>query len=310
VRRATIGDGYGAGMPEQIARVGDVELAYETFGEPSHPTILLVMGLATQMLGWRAGFCAALADRGFHVVRYDNRDVGRSTKLSDHRPPTPVQLLRRDKKAAAYTLADMADDGVGLLDALGIGRAHVVGASMGGMIAQTIAFRHPDRVLSLVSIMSNTGARFSGQPSLSMYATLLKRAPRDREGYIAHQMKTFAKTGSPGFPRDEADLRELATASYDRGHDPAGAGRQLAAIIASHDRTAELQSIRVPTTVIHGTKDKLVSPSGGRATAKAIPGARLVTIEGMGHDLPRGAWPRVIDAIAETAARAGAPANA
>ena len=310
MRRATTGDGYGAGMPEQIARVGDVELAYETFGDPSRPAVLLVMGLATQMLGWRAGFCAALADRGFHVVRYDNRDVGRSTKLADHRPPTAAQLLRRDKKAAAYTLADMADDGVGLLDGLGIDRAHVVGASMGGMIAQTIALRHPDRTLSLVSIMSNTGARFSGQPSLSMYGTLLKRAPRDREGYIAHQMKTFAKTGSPGFPRDEADLRELATASYDRGHDPAGAGRQLAAIIASHDRSAELGSIHVPTTVIHGTKDKLVAPSGGRATAKAIPGARLVTIEGMGHDLPRDVWPRVIDAIAENAARAGAPAAA
>jgi pimeloyl-ACP methyl ester carboxylesterase len=297
-------------MSEQIARVGDVELAYETFGDPSHPAVLLVMGLATQMLGWRAGFCQALADRGFHVIRYDNRDVGRSTKFSTHRPPTPVQLLRRDRRAAAYTLADMADDGVGLLDGLGIDAAHVVGASMGGMIAQTIAFRHPERVLSLVSIMSNTGARWSGQPSLSMYGTLLKRAPRDREAYLEHQMKVFAKTGSPGFPRDEADLRELATASYERGHDPAGSGRQLAAIIASGDRTADLASIRVPTVVIHGTKDRLVSPSGGRATAKAIPGARLVAVEGMGHDLPRGTWPQVIDAIAENAARAGAPAEA
>src|SRR4051794_26838074 len=260
-------------MPEEIARVGDVELAYETFGDPTHPAMLLVMGLATQMLGWRTAFCEELAHRGFRVIRFDNRDVGRSTKFSSHRPPTVGQLVRRDASAAAYTLADMADDGVGLLDGLGIDRAHVVGASMGGMIAQTIAFRHPERVLSLVSIMSNTGARFSGQPSLSMYGTLLKRAPRDREGYIAHQMKTFAKTGSPGFPRDEADLRELATASYDRGHDPAGAGRQLAAIIASHDRSAELGTIRVPTTVIHGAKDKLVAPSGGRATAKAIPGA-------------------------------------
>jgi len=297
-------------MPEEIARVGDVELAYETFGDASRPAVLLVMGLATQMLGWRAGFCAELADRGFHVVRYDNRDVGRSTKLSDHRPPTPAQLIRRDKKAAAYTLADMADDGVGLLDVLGIDRAHVVGASMGGMIAQTIAFRHPDRVLSLASIMSNTGARWTGQPSLSLYGTLLKRAPREREGYVEHQMQVFAKTGSPGFPRDEADLRELATSSYERGHDPAGAGRQLAAIIASGDRTADLARIRVPTVVIHGTKDKLVSPSGGRATAKAITGARLVRIEGMGHDLPRPVWPRIIDAIAENAARAEERAQA
>jgi pimeloyl-ACP methyl ester carboxylesterase len=297
-------------MAEEIARVGDVELAYETFGDPAHPAMLLVMGLGTQMLGWRAAFCARLAERGFHVIRYDNRDVGRSTKFSSHRPPTAGQLLRRDASAAAYTLADMADDGAGLLDCLGIDRAHVVGASMGGMIAQTIAIRHPDRVLSLASIMSNTGARWSGQPSLGLYGVLLKRAPRDRDAFVEHQMEVFRKTGSPGFARDEDELREMATASFDRGHDPAGAGRQLAAIIASGDRTAELGSIRVPTVVIHGTKDKLVAPSGGRATAKAIPGARLVTIEGMGHDLPRGAWPRIVAAIAENAARAGAPARA
>ena len=297
-------------MPEEIARIGDVELAYETFGDPADPALLLVMGLGTQMLGWRAGFCAELAERGFRVIRYDNRDVGRSTKFSSHRPPTAAQLIRRDKKAAAYALADMADDAVGLLDALGVPAAHVVGASMGGMIAQTIAFRHPGRVLSLVSIMSNTGARFSGQPSLSMYGTLLKRAPREREAYIEHQMQVFAKTGSPGFPRDDADKRELAVASYERGHDPAGSGRQLAAIIASGDRTADLRTIRAPTLVIHGDKDRLVAPSGGRATAKAIPGARLLTIEGMGHDLPRGAWRRIIDAIAENAARAVEPALA
>jgi pimeloyl-ACP methyl ester carboxylesterase len=181
---------------------------------------------------------------------------------------------------------------------------------MGGMIAQTIAIRYPERTLSLVSIMSNTGARFSGQPSLSMYRTLLTRAPREREAYIEHQMQVFAKTGSPGFPRDAADQRELAVGSWERGIDPAGSGRQLAAIIASGDRTADLRTIRAPTLVIHGDKDKLVAPSGGRATAKAIPGARLVTIEGMGHDLPREAWPQIIDAIAENAARAPEPAVA
>ena len=291
-------------MPEEIARVGDVELAYETFGARSHPPLLLVMGLGTQMLGWRAQFCEQLSERGFFVVRYDNRDVGRSTKFASHRPPTAAQLLRRDRKAAAYSLADMADDGIGLLDCLGLGSAHIVGASMGGMIAQTIAFRHPDRVLSLVSIMSNTGARWSGQPSLSLYGTLLRRAPRDREGYIEHQMKVFAKTGSPGFPRDEADLRQLATMSFARGHDPAGSGRQLAAIIAAPDRTKDLATIRVPTLVIHGDKDKLIAPSGGRATAKAIPGARLMMIAGMGHDLPRPVWPRIIGAIADSAALA------
>jgi len=297
-------------MPEEIARVGDVELAYETFGDPSHATVLLVMGLATQMLGWRDDLCAQIAERGFHVVRYDNRDVGRSTKFSSHRPPTAAQLLRRDREAAAYTLADMADDGIGLLDCLGIRAAHVVGASMGGMIAQTIAFRHPDRVLSLVSIMSNTGARWSGQPALSMYGVLLKRAPQDPDGYVEHQLSVIEKIGSPGFPRDEADIRETAAKAFARGHDPAGAGRQLAAIIASGDRSAELARIRVPTLVVHGTADRLVNPSGGRATAKAIPDARLLLIPGMGHDLPRGAWPQIIDAIAENAARAGAPAAA
>src|SRR3954454_17718103 len=220
-------------MPEETARVGDVELAYETFGDPSHPALLLVMGLATQMLGWRAPFCAQLAERGFHVVRYDNRDVGRSTKFSAHRPPTPAQLGRRDARAAAYTLADMADDGIGLLDHLGVAHAHVVGASMGGMIAQTMAIRHPARVLSLASIMSNTGARCSGQPSPRLYGILLKHAPADREGFVAHQVEGFRRIGSPGFPRDEDDLREMAGASFDRGHDPAGAGRQLAAILAS-----------------------------------------------------------------------------
>jgi pimeloyl-ACP methyl ester carboxylesterase len=295
-------------MPEEIARVGDVELAYETFGDPAHPAMLLVMGLATQMLGWRAELCAEIAGRGFHVVRYDNRDVGRSTKFSSHRPPSAAQLLRRDREAAAYTLADMADDGVGLLDCLGIRAAHVVGASMGGMIAQTIAFRHSERVLSLVSIMSNTGARWTGQPALSTYGVLLKRAPRDREGYVAHQLRVVGKIGSPGFPRDEDDLRRHAAMAFERGHDPASAGRQLAAILASGDRTAELAKIRVPTLVIHGTKDRLVNPSGGRATAKAIPGARLVKVEGMGHDLPRAAWPQIVGAITENAARAGQPA--
>jgi pimeloyl-ACP methyl ester carboxylesterase len=272
--------------------------------------MLLVMGLATQMLGWRAELCAEIAGRGFHVVRYDNRDVGRSTKFSSHRPPSAAQLLRRDREAAAYTPADMAADGVGLLDCLGIRAAHVVGASMGGMIAQTIAFRHSERVLSLVSIMSNTGARWTGQPALSTYGVLLKRAPRDREGYVEHQLRVVEKIGSPGFPRDEDDLRRHAAMAFERGHDPASAGRQLAAILASGDRTAELAKIRVPTLVIHGTKDRLVNPSGGRATAKAIPGARLLTIPGMGYDLPRGAWPQIIEGIAENAARAGAPAAA
>jgi pimeloyl-ACP methyl ester carboxylesterase len=297
-------------MPEEVARVGNVELAYERFGDPTHSALLLVMGLGTQMLGWHEEFCEALAERGFHVIRYDNRDIGRSTKLSAHPPPTTRQLLRRDKRVAAYTIADMADDGIGLLDALGIERAHVVGASMGGMIAQTIAFRHPERVLSLVSIMSNTGAPWSGQPALPTYRFLLRRAPRDRDGFVEHLVRLFSRIGSPSFPRDEAEMRRRAGMAYDRGHDPAGAGRQLAAILASPNRTVDLGRIAVPTLVIHGTRDKLVAPSGGRATAKAIPGARLLMMEGMGHDLPREVWPRIVEAIAQNAARAGEPAAA
>jgi pimeloyl-ACP methyl ester carboxylesterase len=297
-------------MAEQTARVGDIDIAYETFGDPSSPALLLVMGLATQMIAWHDDFCAELADRGFHVIRFDNRDVGRSSAMRHIPVPTLRQLALRSKQAAGYTLSDMAADAVGLLDHLGIERAHVVGASMGGMIAQTIAIEHPERVLSLCSIMSNTGARWSGQPRLATYRVLLGTPPQDRDKYIDHVVTMYRVIGSPGFDRDEDDLRDIAGRSYDRGRNPAGSGRQLAAIIASGDRTEGLRKLDVPTVVIHGTKDRLVSPSGGRATAKAIPGARLVTIEGMGHDLPRATWPRIIGAIAENAARAGAPAVA
>ena len=292
-------------MPECFCTVsGDIELCYETFGDPADPAALLVMGLATQMIGWHEELCAELAGRGFHVVRFDNRDIGRSSRLEDVRAPTMAQLLRRDKRAAAYTLDDMAGDSVGLLDHLGIERAHVIGASMGGMIAQTMAARHAERVRSLVSVMSNTGARWSGQPSVRLYPTLLRRAPRDRDGYVRHVARMFDEIGSPGFERDYEDFRRLAEISYDRGLNPVAAGRQLAAIIASGDRTPLLRTIDVPTLVIHGTRDRLVPPSGGRATARAIPGARLLRIEGMGHDLPREAWPRMLDAIEENAARA------
>jgi pimeloyl-ACP methyl ester carboxylesterase len=296
-------------MAEQVCTVNGVELCYETFGDPSDPTALLVMGLATQMVGWPDAFCEELAGRGFHVVRFDNRDIGRSQKM-DFPVPTIRQLLLRDKKAAHYTLEDMADDGFALLDHLGIARAHVVGVSMGGMIAQTMAARRPDRVLSLASMLSNTGARWSGQPLPTLYPLLLRRPPRDRAGYVQHGIDLFHKIGSPGFPRDDGQLREIAERSYDRGLNPAGSLRQLAAIVASGDRTPLLRTITVPTVVVHGTKDKLVPVSGGRATAKAIPGARLVLIVGMGHDLPRGAWPRILDAIEENAARAGEPATA
>ena len=296
-------------MNEQFATVGDLNLCYETFGDSGDPALLLIMGLATQMLGWNEDFCRQLADRGFFVIRFDNRDIGRSTRLDSVPPPKPVELLTRRLKRVPYTLNDMADDAAGLLDALGIDRAHVVGASMGGMIAQSLAARRPERVRSLVSIMSTTGNRFRGQPALRVYPSFLARPPRTKEESVERIIRLFKIVGSPGFERDEAELRAMTAASWDRGHSPAGPGRQIAAIIASGDRTPDVRRITAPTLVIHGTKDRLVRPSGGRATAKAIPGARLLMIDGMGHDLPPGAWPRILDAIAENAARAGDPSG-
>jgi pimeloyl-ACP methyl ester carboxylesterase len=292
-------------MAEIFCRVGDVDLCYETFGDPADPAMLLIMGLGTQMLGWDEAFCSELAGRGFFVVRYDNRDSGRSTIFDAYPVPTLRQIARHDRRAAAYTLAEMAADGVGLLDHLGIERAHVVGASMGGMIAQTIAARRSERVLSLVSIMSSTGSRWSGQPTFRTYPKFLRPVAADREGYVDQAADLFAWIGSPGFDRDEAALRDMLGRMYDRGHHVGSSARQLAAILASGDRKDELRRITAPTLVIHGTADRLIAPSGGRATARAIPGARLLMIEGMGHDLPPGVWPQILDAIAENAGRAG-----
>jgi pimeloyl-ACP methyl ester carboxylesterase len=291
-------------MPEQFCDVGrGITLCYETFGEPADPTALLIMGLSMQMVAWQEDFCSELAGRGFHVVRFDNRDIGHSTHVEGPTPTIP-QLLRRSRHAAAYTLADMADDAAGLLSKLELAPAHVIGASMGGMIAQTLAARHPRKVRSLVSIMSNTGSLWNGRPALRTYPVLLHAPPRGREAFIARGERIFATIGSPGLPRDPEDVRAIAAASYDRDHDPAGAERQLAAITASGDRTREVRGITVPTLVIHGTADPLVAYSGGRATARAIAGAGLMSIEGMGHDMPRAIWPRLIDAIATHAARA------
>jgi pimeloyl-ACP methyl ester carboxylesterase len=294
-------------VTESLCRIGDVELCYETFGDSADPAMLLIMGLGTQMLGWDTAFCEQLAARGFHVIRYDNRDIGHSTILDDFPAPTLGQIVRRDKGVVAYTLADMAADGVGLLDHLGIERAHLVGASMGGMIAQMIAARRPERVLSLVSIMSSTGSRLSGQPALSTYRLFLRPIARERDAYVRQAAELFEHIGSRGFDKDEDAFLEMLGAMHDRGHSPGSSSRQLAAILTAGNRTAELRHITAPTLVIHGTADRLIRPSGGRATARAIPGAHLLTIEGMGHDLPRGAWPQITDAIVENAARAAAP---
>jgi pimeloyl-ACP methyl ester carboxylesterase len=296
-------------MPEQLIRVSDqIELCYETFGDPSDPPVLLVMGLATQMLGWPDEFCEQLAGRGFHVVRFDNRDIGRSTHMKE-RAPTIGQTILRPKKVAAYRLGDMADDANALLRELGLAPAHVVGASMGGMIAQSLAARHPGSVRSLVSIMSTTGRRWVGQPAARIYPLLARRPAGGRDAIVERTLKVFKAIGSTGMEQDTGTLRDIAMRSYDRDHDQAGPARQLAAIIASGDRTREVRRIKAPTLVIHGTADKMVAPSGGRATARAIPGAKLMRIEGMGHDLPRAAWERILDGIVATSERAFKPAR-
>jgi pimeloyl-ACP methyl ester carboxylesterase len=292
-------------MSEQFADVGPVTLCYETFGDPADPALLLIMGLGTQMIAWRDDFCRTLVDRGFFVIRYDNRDSGRSTKL-EGRPPNLPELITRKPRKLAYSLAEMADDAIGLLDHLGIERAHVVGASMGGMIAQHLGFRYPGRVLSITSIMSGAGGRVAGAPRLSIIPLFLSKPSGGKEDYVERGVKLFKAIGSPKY-FDEQNVREIADLSWERGVNFSGTGRQLAAIVADGNRTSRLKRITAPTLVIHGKNDKLATPSGGRAVAKAIPGAKLLELDGMGHDLPRQLWPQIVDAIVANTERASEP---
>ncbi len=285
---------------EQFAHVGDLDLCYQTFGVEDDPPLLMVMGLGTQMVMWDDELCETLADRGLRVIRFDNRDIGRSTILRDRGVPTLRQTVLRDRRAAAYSLDEMADDAVGLLDQLGIGSAHVVGASMGGMIAQLIAINHPNRARSLVSIMSTTGSRRVGMPRPAMIPLLLRRPRGDREGYVSDMVSTLRAIGSKRYPSEIDSLRGLAERCYERGHDRSGTPRQLAAIQTAPDRTAALGRLRLPAAVIHGSDDPLIRVSGGRATAKAIPSARLLELDGMAHDLPRPLWPQIVETIVQT----------
>ncbi len=284
--------------------MGELELCYETFGAADAPPLLLVMGLASQMILWDEEFCELLAAEGFWVIRFDNRDSGRSTIMRDAGVPGRWRLLTRDARSSAYSLDEMAADAVGLLDHLKVAAAHVVGVSMGGMIAQLIAVNHSDRLLSLVSMMSTTGNRRVGRPHPRLVLRMLRRARLDREGYVEDHVETYRAIGSKLFEFEEAHKRARAGRMFDRGIDPAGTTRQMAAIMTARDRTALLAGVRVPTTVIHGEADPLVDLSGGRATAAAIPGAKLIVLAGMGHDLPRELWPRIIAAIAQNAALA------
>jgi pimeloyl-ACP methyl ester carboxylesterase len=288
----------------RLASVGDIEIAYETFGTEEDSPVFLIMGLATQMLGWPDEFCERLAEAGHYVVRFDNRDIGLSTHLDDAPPVELAAVMSGDTSSASYSLSDMARDTIGLLDTLGLASAHMVGASMGGMIAQALAIEHAVRVRSLTSIMSTTGDPAVGQPSEEAMRVLLAPRPGDREGTIERVLENYTVIGSPGFAFDEAALRDRAARSYDRGNDPAGVLRQMAAVAASGDRTAELRGVRVPTLILHGVEDPLATLSGGIATADAIPGAKLTTFDGMGHDLPRELWPQIVDGIASLIRRA------
>jgi pimeloyl-ACP methyl ester carboxylesterase len=290
---------------EQMVEVGEgVKLCYERLGSPPDPPVLLIMGLGQQLLAWPDDFCEALIARGFQVIRFDNRDVGRSSHASIPAPRLP-QLATRRFPPEQYDLGDMARDSAGLLDALNLAPAHVVGISMGGMIAQTLAARHPDHVRSLVSIMSSTGSRRAGWVAPSSLRLMFRPPPRDREAAAQRALVLWRHIGSHGFPLDEDSVRDRAMRAFDR--DPraaAGTARQMAAILKSGDRTAELRHIAVPTLVVHGDRDRMVHPSGGKATAAAIPGARRVTIAGLGHDLPVDAFARLIELIADHAHQA------
>lgn len=287
-------------MAEQFARgVNGMDLCYETFGDPAHEPLLLIMGLGAPMTWWDVEFCAELAGRGFYVVRFDNRDCGRSTWLDGQVDLRLAVLLRR----SPYYLEDMADDAAGLLDHLGLAQVNVAGTSMGGMIAQLLAIRHPQRVRTLTSIMSSTGSKFVGRPSLTGWKALLTAAPSEREAYLDHQVRTFTTLQSPGYPIDEQRVRLRSAMSYDRGLNASGRARHLAAVLAATDRTPKLRELRMPVTVIHGTDDHLVGVSGGLATARAIPGAELHVINGLGHELPPALWARYADFIEHTAQR-------
>jgi pimeloyl-ACP methyl ester carboxylesterase len=282
-----------------------VELEYETVGDQEGRPLLLVQGLGAQLISVEDGLCQELAARGFLVIRYDNRDAGLSTWFDDAQPVNLAAIWGGDHSTLAYTLEDMADDAVAVLDAAGVQAAHVAGISLGGMIAQLLATRHPARVRSLASIMSTTGDRAVGQPTAEAASVLVASMPGDREGFV-EQAVVNAKAISSGsaYPFDAEAVRRGAARSFDRAYHPKGTGRQFAAILAAGDRTQALGQIGVPTVVVHGEEDQVINVSGGQATAAAIPGARLLRVPGLGHELPPGFWPALAGALVENADRA------
>ena len=293
-------------IPEvEFAKVGEVEIAFDVHGDPSDPVLLVVPGLGTQMIYWDLPLVEMLTDRGFRVVRMDNRDNGASTILKHKgKPPLPTMMLGIPRDLA-YTLNDMAADAVGVLDHLGVNGAHVIGYSMGGMIAQTMAIDHPERVLSLTSMMSRTGSRLDAFPGVRELAALVRTRPTDSlDSYLSGMEALAAVIGSPDFPTNKDRLRQIASIAYERGIHLDGTARQLHAINCQPKRDRALSRLDIPTVVLHGSADRLVLPRGGRATARAIPGAELRMYEGMGHDIPEQLWPQFVDEMERVAQRA------
>jgi len=289
-------------------RANDIEIEYEILGDGGQP-LLLIMGLGAQMIHWPDSLCRRFIDAGFQLIRFDNRDVGKSTRFDDAGRVDFWGSFRRSLVGlpidVPYLLSDMADDTAALLESLGIDRAHVLGASLGGMIAQTLAIRHPARVLTLTSIMSTPGGRRFGLPTPKALRALLRKPPKTREESGEAVVQLFRTIGSPGFYRDEGILRDIGERSFDRGPSPAGMARQLGAVMASGSRYKPLKHLDVPTLVIHGTEDPLIRPAAGRATARAIPNARLEMIAGMGHDLAGGMWPILLERVTDLVRGAG-----
>ncbi|EGD43274.1 carboxyl esterase [Nocardioidaceae bacterium Broad-1] len=296
-----------AGPTESTAFLpGGVELAYDTFGDPGAEPLLLIMGLGGPMTWWDVRLCQQLSEAGFYVIRYDNRDVGHSSPHPSDERITLARLARAFvglPTRSLYTLTDLADDAAALLTHLGIESAHVWGVSMGGMIAQTLAIHHPDRVRSVCSTMSTTGRRAVGFQHPTLLPALVIKKP-GLEGYIERQIKGGIQIGSPLYPEPEDEVRRRAIDTWNRGVNAAAVARQMLAILTQPDRTEDLGRIKVPFSVIHGLADKMVHVSGGRATAAAVPGAEITLIKGMGHDLPVGLWPTFIKIVRRTADRA------
>jgi len=281
----------------EIVSANGIQICYDAFGNPNNPALLMVAGLGMQLIGWDEALCTMLVERGYWVIRYDNRDAGKSTKFDEAGVPDTMAAMQGQSVSAPYLLSDMAADAIGLLDALGIKQAHVLGASLGGMIAQTIAINHPERVLTLTSIMSTTGDMAVSMPKPEGIALLTAPPATNLDSYIQNDLNWASVANGSAFPVDESVVRQRATATWERGTYPPGTARQLTAVIVSGSRQEALKSLTLPTLVIHGKEDPIIRVEGGIATAESIPNAKLMLIDGLGHAMPPETWPDIVDAI-------------